>query len=187
MRKPLSTSILPFALSTGLPFAVRAGKANVFFVQSGGNLTRSHISPERNELRSRRYAGRATEFLCDEWLGARQSANSSFLRGSVSLCEPFRVSNATGPRSLEKKSESLFVHRRTYEPFSCRTFGARSCRRGRENPKGRDARAAAGDAAGIVPGGACAPSIARRAISRPWRFVFARSAGAALTSSEEFC
>lgn len=128
MRKPLSTSILPFALSTGLPFAVRAGKANVFFVQSGGNLTRSHISPERNELRSRRYAGRATEFLCDEWLGARQSANSSFLRGSVSLCEPFRVSNATGPRSLEKKSESLFVHRRTYEPFSCRTFGARSCR-----------------------------------------------------------
>ena len=140
------------ALSTGLPFAVRAEKANVFFVQSGGNLTRSHISPERNELRSRRYAGRATEFLCDEWLGARQSANSSSLRGAVSPCEPFRVPNATGPRSLEKKARAFLCIDERMNRFRV------------------------------------APSVrVRAATAARRRFVFARSAGAALTSSEEFC
>ena len=75
-----------------------------------------------------------------------------------------------------RRGRSPFVNRREAGPLSCRAAGARSCRRGRENPKGEDARAAAGDAAGIGPDGACAPSIARRAISRPGRFVFARSA-----------
>ena len=73
-----------------------------------------------------------------------------------------------------RRGRSPFVNRREAGPLSCRAAGARSCRRGRENPKGEDARAAAGEAAGIGPGGVRVASIARRAISRPWRFVFAR-------------
>ncbi len=73
--------------------------------------------------------------------------------------------------------ESLFVFRRAGEPLSCRTEGARSCRRGRENPKGEAARAA-GDAAGIRPDGVRVASTAPRAVSRRRRFVVARSAEA---------
>ena len=72
--------------------------------------------------------------------------------------------------------ESLFVNRWTGERLSCRTEGAHSCRRCRENPKGEAARVAADDAAGIWPEGVRVASIAQCAISRQGRFVVARSA-----------
>ena len=89
------------------------------------------------------------------------------------------VSLVSGVAHMSAKSRdggvSLFVFRRAGEPLSCRTEGARSCRRGRENPKGEDARAA-GDAAGIRPDGVRVASTAPRAVSRRRRFVVARSA-----------
>lgn len=84
MRKPLFRFVLPLALAVVLPFVACAEKANVFFVHASGSLTRSHGD---------------TEFLCGEWLGTRQSADSSFLRVSVSPCENLLHAEAQRPQS----------------------------------------------------------------------------------------
>ncbi len=78
------------------------------------------------------------------------------------------------PTMFREGRESLFVFRRTSEAFSCRTLGARSCRHGRETPKGEDARAVADDAVGIETDDVRVASIAQRAILRLCRFVVAR-------------
>ena len=130
--------------------------------QSRGSLTRRHGD---------------TEFLHDVRKGSCRMSDSSFLRGSVTPCETSPVSSLLRMSTKRRAAGvSLFVDRREADPLSCRTAGARSCRRGRENPKGEDARAAAGDAAGIGPGGVRVSSAAQRAVSRRRRFVFARSA-----------
>ena len=127
------------------------------------SLTRSHGGPE---------------FLHDVRIGVSTAdCHQSF---SVAPCLRVRHHLSRKGTHVSMKcrcgGESLFVNRRVGERFLCRTFGARSCRHRRANPKGEGSRAAAGDAVGIRPDGVCVASIARRAISRRWRFVFARSA-----------
>ena len=104
---------------------------------------RSRLSEEGH---TRSHGG--TEFLRGARLGTNQTADSTFLRGSVSPCETSHVSSVMR-MSMKRRGGgvSLFVNRRTDETLSCRTEGARSCRRG-------------------------------RAVSRRRRFVFARRAEA---------
>ena len=86
------------------------------------------------------------------------------------------------PTMFREGRESLFVFRRTSEAFSCRTLGARSCRHGRETPKGEDARAVADDAVGIETDDVRVASIAPRAISRLCRFVVCGAAANPITA-----
>ena len=130
--------------------------------QSRGSLTRRHGD---------------TEFLHDVRKGSCRMSDSSFLRASVTPCETFPVSSVIRmPTKRRATGVSLFVDRREADPLSCRTAGARSCRRGRENPKGEDAEAMPGENEVFSPGGASVASAAPRAVSRRRRFVFARSA-----------
>ena len=101
-----------------------------------------------------------------------------FLRASVTPCETSPVSSLLRMSTKRRAAGvSLFVDRREAGPLSCRTAGARSCRRGRENPKGgEDAEAMPGENEVFSPGGASVASTAPCAVSRRRRFVFARSA-----------
>ena len=133
-------------------------------------------SPHRFCRLTRSHGG--TESLLDIMCGDVLTASLRFL--SVAPCLRVRHPMSTKETHVFTKHRgggvSLFVSRRTGVVLSCRTAGARSCRHSRENPKGVGARAAVGDAAGIRPDDVRVASIARRAISRRCRFVFARSA-----------
>ena len=128
--------------------------------QSRGSLTRRHGD---------------TEFLHDVRIGSSSTNIFQFFSVSPSL----RVRHSMflpKPTTLREEGVSLFVDRREADPLSCRTAGARSCRRGRENPKGEDAEAMPGENEVFSPGGASVASAAPRAVSRRRRFVFARRA-----------
>lgn len=101
VKTQLVKFFLSLTLATVLPSVVRAEKANVFFIHDSGSLARSRET---------------TEFLRDERLGTRQSANPSLLRASVTPCEKSPVPCAPCLPTMRREGcVSLFVPRRAYE------------------------------------------------------------------------
>ena len=117
-----------------------------------------------------------TESRHDVRIGSSSTNIFQFFSVSPPLCVRHSMF-LPKPTTLRAEGVSLFVDRREADPLSCRAEGARSCRRGRENPKGgEDAEAMPGENEVFSPGGASVASAAPRAVSRRRRFVFARSA-----------
>ena len=154
------------------------------FAQGRGGSSRRSVAQHETIDMGSRLSGEGltrrrgdTEFLRGVRLRTDRTVDFSFLRASVTPCETSPVSSLLRMSTKRRAAGvSLFVDRREADPLSCRTAGARSCRRGRENPKGEDAEAMPGENEVFSPGGASVASAAQRAVSRRRRFVFARSA-----------
>ena len=151
---------------------------SIMSLPRGCRLTRSHgVTEFLHETKSEGLSDNSTQSF-SKYHPYRDGLRGSFLSVPPSLRVRHFLSRREAYVSTKRRGrgECLFVNRRTGEPFSCRTAGARSCRHHRENPKGEDSRVATGDATGIRPDDVRVASIAQCAISRRWRFVVARSA-----------